>query len=56
MSILIIVVVVLIVAALLVCCKVSGECARQEEKKDPCDFCVRWYECNGRDEDCPWKV
>lgn len=38
---------------LLACCKVSGDCARQEEEKHPCGTCVRWYEYNGVDDDCP---
>lgn len=44
-------------AALVVmgCCRVAGDCARQEEQKDPCEKCVRWGECNGVDEDCPWR-
>ena len=39
----------------LACCKVSGASSRQEEKRDPCTSCLRWYECNGVDEDCPWR-
>lgn len=35
------------------CCRISGDCARVEEKDDPCDSCLRWDECNGVDEDCP---
>lgn len=23
--------------------------------EDPCETCVRWYECNGVDDDCPLK-
>lgn len=31
-------------------------CGRADEPKDdPCGTCVRWEECNGVDEDCPWK-
>lgn len=55
MKILLIVIAVLIVVAVLGCCKVAGKCSRREEK-DPCEFCVRWYECNGVDDECPWKV
>ena len=28
----------------------------KEEKEDPCIRCLRWSECNGVDEDCPWRV
>ena len=44
-----------VMAAVMACCKVSGDCSRQEEKKNPCASCVRWFECNGVDEDCPFK-
>lgn len=23
--------------------------------EDPCETCVRWYECNGVDDDCPLR-
>ena len=42
-------------AAVLACCKVSGDCARNEERQNPCDSCNRWSECNGVDEGCPWR-
>lgn len=25
------------------------------EQKDPCDYCLRWEECNGVDNTCPWR-
>lgn len=28
---------------------------KQAEKEDPCDSCLRWPECNGVDEGCPWR-
>lgn len=29
---------------------------KPQKKKDPCECCLRWYECNGVDDDCPlWK-
>jgi hypothetical protein len=29
---------------------------KEQEKKDPCESCLRWSECNGVDDDCPlWK-
>lgn len=28
---------------------------REKDKKDPCESCLRWPECNGVDEDCPWR-
>lgn len=39
----------------LACCKVSGDCSRAEEE-DPCGTCLRWSECNGVDENCPWRA
>lgn len=24
-------------------------------ENDPCETCLRWYECNGVDEECPLK-
>ncbi len=38
---------------ILACCKVSGKCAREEEREDPCHDCLRWDECNGVDDGCP---
>ena len=37
------------------CCKISGDCAREEEREHPCTYCQRWGECNGVDEECPWR-
>lgn len=54
-TIAIIVCVLLAVLVIMACCKVSGDCARQEEQEDPCEKCLRWSECNGVDEDCPWR-
>ena len=45
----------IVVLIVVCCCKVSGQCSRQIEKKDPCDSCVRWDECNGVDESCPCR-
>lgn len=28
---------------------------KQAERVNPCDTCLRWFECNGIDEDCPIK-
>lgn len=25
----------------------------QAERVNPCDTCLRWFECNGIDDDCP---
>lgn len=55
MTIAIIACVVLVVVTVFACCKVSGECSRKEEQADPCVNCVRWSECNGVDNDCPWR-
>lgn len=44
---------VVIVIVVVACCKVSGKCAREEEREDPCHDCLRWDECNGVDDDCP---
>ena len=55
MTIAIIACVLLAALAIMACCKVSGDCARQEEQEDPCEKCLRWSECNGVDEDCPWR-
>lgn len=43
-----------IVCIVMACCNVSGRCTEQEEEH-PCDSCLRWYECNGVDEDCPLR-
>lgn len=42
----------------LACCRVSGQCSRQEEKEmeHHCENCVRWSECNGVDDECPWRI
>lgn len=29
--------------------------AREEKNEDHCEVCVRWSECNGVDEECPWR-
>lgn len=55
MTIAIIVCVLLAALVVAACCKVSGRCSRQEEQEYPCDKCLRWSECNGVDEDCPWR-
>ena len=26
------------------------------EQEDPCDYCLRWDECNGVDTTCPWRI
>lgn len=46
---------VMTVVTILACCKVSGDCAREEEKEHPCENCQRWSECNGVDDQCPWR-
>lgn len=46
---------VIAVLVVLACCRVSGDCARVEEQAHPCENCNRWEECNGVDEECPWK-
>ena len=28
---------------------------KKEEDEHPCGTCVRWCECNGVDDDCPWR-
>ena len=56
MTIAIIVCGLLATLVIVACCKVSGDCARQEEQEDPCSWCLRWSECNGVDEDCPWRA
>lgn len=55
MIIAILIAMVLVTLIVLARCKVSGDCARKEEK-NPCDSCLRWSECNGVDEDCPWRA
>lgn len=42
----------LVTAALCILCRWAEEPAAEE---DPCETCVRWEECNGVDECCPWK-
>ena len=36
---------------------ISGDESREEEQRDPCRTCNRWWECNGVDVDiCPlWE-
>ena len=36
------------------CCVQSGKDARKEEE-NPCETCLRWDECNGVDDNCPWN-
>lgn len=55
MTIIIIILAAVVAGIVIACCKVSGECSRQEEQEDPCASCVRWPECNGVDNDCPWR-
>lgn len=33
----------------------SGICSIYEQKDDPCETCLRWSECNGVDDKCPWR-
>lgn len=28
----------------------------QKEYEDPCVDCLRWGECNGVDDQCPWRM
>ena len=28
---------------------------KMEEDEHPCGTCVRWSECNGVDDECPWR-
>lgn len=28
---------------------------KEQEQESPCESCVRWYECNGIDDECPRK-
>ena len=28
---------------------------KEQEQDCPCESCVRWYECNGIDDECPRK-
>lgn len=51
----IIAIVIAVALIIMAFCKVSGICARKEEQEDCCDGCLRWPECNGVDEDCPWR-
>ena len=52
--------IVLALLSTLACCRVSGHCSRQEERKTerdhPCENCARWSECNGVDDECPWRA
>lgn len=27
----------------------------QKQKEEPCESCLRWSECNGADERCPYR-
>lgn len=59
MTIFFVLLVAVVLLIVLACCKVSGDCAREEErlaaKEDPCESCLRWSECNGVDEQCPHR-
>ena len=46
---------VIVMLLVLACCRVSGDRAREEEQAHPCEGCARWGECNGVDEECPWR-
>ena len=46
---------VLAMVLVMACCRVAGEDSRRVEENDPCDSCLRWGECNGVDENCPWR-
>lgn len=43
------------VVAVWACLRMSGNLSRQEEQEEPCNNCLRWEECNGVDETCPWS-
>ena len=49
------IILVVAAAALLAVTKMSGTCARHEEQEDPCEACLRWWECSGVDEACPFR-
>lgn len=44
--------VVLFLAAI----KMAGTQQKHEMQEDPCETCLRWEECNGVDENCPWRA
>lgn len=54
MIIFFIIIAAVVVLTMLACCKVSGRCSREEERREACETCLRWGECNGVDADtCP---
>ena len=55
-TVLVLILLALILASL-VSMRISSIRSMEREKKDPCETCLRWEECNGVDEDCPlrWK-
>lgn len=58
MTIVFLVIVAGVLLAILSCCKVAGhatEKERQAQRKNPCETCLRWEECNGVDDQCPHK-
>lgn len=34
---------------------IPGARAEDEVMRDWCEVCPRWSECNGVDEECPWR-
>lgn len=46
---------VIILLLVCACYRVFGNCSQAEEQAHPCEGCARWSECNGVDEECPWR-
>ena len=56
MTVAIVVGVLLVALAVTTCRRLFGNRSGEAEQRYPCDGCLRWPECNGVDEDCPWRA
>lgn len=45
----------ILIAALVILGKGTKREPKENPAKDHCEQCVRWSECNGVDESCPWR-
>lgn len=45
----------ILVAALVILGKLMKGGTKDNPDRDYCELCVRWSECNGVDESCPWR-
>lgn len=60
MAVMFLVIAALVLLGLMAYCEAENDIAEEEKEKqaervNPCDTCLRWFECNGIDDDCPIK-